>query len=281
VGSGEAVRWHEVIHPQAAPDNEAALLARLARAAFSDPALGAEVPRLVAWPAGPLGEEAAALLAADLDAASLGRCTSLALQGNEVEGRRPAFGGRVDVHLRSQGRFACAAWRPQGTVPPLQPLAADRVGRIHVAIEPAPQWAIEPLHDADGQVRLEGARLVVSGGRGMGGPEGFALLSRIAGPLGAALGGSLPAVDAGWVPVARQVGQSGRFVSPRLYLAVAISGTPQHLAGVAGSTRIVAVNQDPEAPIFGVADVGVVADWRELLPLLAQRLDTANATAAG
>jgi electron transfer flavoprotein alpha subunit len=95
--------------------------------------------------------------------------------------------------------------------------------------------------------------------------------------VGAALGGSLPAVDAGWVPVARQVGQSGRFVSPRLYFAVGISGTPQHLAGVAGTTRIVALNQDPDAPIFNLADVGVVADWRELLPLLAERLDAAAA----
>lgn len=142
----------------------------------------------------------------------------------------------------------------------LQPLPAARVQRVVIEVKAAAEPDTEPLHSADGQVRLEGARLVVSGGRGMAGPQGFAALTRIAESLGGALGGSLPAVDAGWVPVARQVGQSG--------------------AGVAGTTRIVAVNQDPEAPIFAVADVGVVADWRELLPLLTQHLESTRTAAA-
>lgn len=118
---------------------------------------------------------------------------------------------------------------------------------------------------ADKMPALEGARLVVSGGRGMQGEAGFALLGRIAGQLGAALGGSLPTVDAGWVPVARQIGQSGKFVSPRIYFTVGVSGTPQHMAGVSADSRIIAVNKDPSAPIFARADVGVVAEWQDLL----------------
>lgn len=271
-GAGDAVRWIAVESPHVDCDNEAETLVRLACAA-----LGPEPqPRLVVWPAGATGEEAAALLAADLGATCIGRCTALAAEGDAVHARRAAFGGRIALALRADGAVVVAAWRPQGAVPPLHALPAERVQRIAVAIEPPPEARTEQVHSADGQARLEGARLVVSGGRGMAGPEGFTLLRGIAQTLGGALGGSLPAVDAGWVPVARQVGQSGRFVSPRLYFAVGISGTPQHLAGVAGTSRIVAVNQDPEAPIFSVADVGVVADWRELLPLLAQRLEAAR-----
>lgn len=280
-GAGAALAWYEVRNPHVAADNEAETLVRLARAALATAGLAGDRPRLVVWPAGPLGEEAAALLAADLGAAALGRCTSVGADGGAVIASRAAFGGRVEVHLRCEAQLACAAWRPQGSVPPVQALPAARIHPVAVDIEAPPGREIEALHSADGQARLDGARLVVSGGRGMAGPEGFALLGRIAASLGGAVGGSLPAVDAGWVPVARQVGQSGRFVSPRLYFAVGISGTPQHLAGVAGTARIVAVNQDPDAPIFAVADVGVVADWRDLVPLLAQRLEALRATGPG
>ena len=107
---------------------------------------------------------------------------------------------------------------------------------------------------------LQGARLVIAGGRGMQSEAGFALLHELADALHAAVGGSLPAVDAGWVSVSRQVGQSGKYVSPRVYVAVGISGTPQHLAGIGPHTRIVAINSDPRADIFGVAELGVVAD---------------------
>ena len=95
--------------------------------------------------------------------------------------------------------------------------------------------------------------------------------------MGAALGGSLPTVDAGWVPVARQIGQSGKFVSPKVYFTVGISGTPQHLAGVSTDSRIIAINKDPEASIFARAEVGVVAEWQALLPLLIAELDAAAA----
>ena len=107
----------------------------------------------------------------------------------------------------------------------------------------------------------------------MGGPEGFEWLTRIALALGAGLGGSLPAVDAGWVPVSHQVGQSGKFVTPKLYFAVGISGTMQHMAGVSAGTRIVALNNDPNADIFSRCDFAVHGDWREILPLLTLLLE--------
>jgi electron transfer flavoprotein alpha subunit len=131
---------------------------------------------------------------------------------------------------------------------------------------------VERRESGQQAANLEGARVVVSGGRGTGGEAGFASLSDLAACLGGALGGSLPTVDAGWVPVSRQVGQSGKFVAPDLYVAVGISGTPQHMAGIAAHTRILAINKEADANIFRFAEIGIVGDWRDVLPALIERL---------
>jgi electron transfer flavoprotein alpha subunit len=220
-------------------------------------------------PAGTEGEAIASLIASQANGTSLGRCIALSLEGSAVKARRAVYGGRAEIEMRSQARVTCATLRPE----------QDAQGNAGVPItevaldEPAPT-AVEPVAAQTSVPRVEGAKLVVSGGRGMAGPEGFELLARVANALGAGLAGSLPAVDAGWVPVAHQVGQSGKFVTPKVYFAVGISGTPQHLAGIAGGTRVVALNNDPEAAIFKRADIGVEADWRELLPLLALQLES-------
>ena len=106
----------------------------------------------------------------------------------------------------------------------------------------------------------------------MAGAEGFALLQQLADRLGGALGGSLPSVDAGWIPVARQIGQSGKYVDPELYIAVGISGASQHLAGIGPNTRILAINRDTQADIFRVAEIGVVTEWQTVLPALIEAL---------
>jgi electron transfer flavoprotein alpha subunit len=132
---------------------------------------------------------------------------------------------------------------------------------------------------ADQGIALENARIVIGGGRGLD-EAGFAQLERIANALGGAVAASLPAVDLGFAPVSRQVGQSGKFVTPQIYVAVGMSGTPQHLAGIGSATRIITVNTDADAPIFRVAETGVVADARILLPLLSAALESMNGETA-
>jgi electron transfer flavoprotein alpha subunit len=129
----------------------------------------------------------------------------------------------------------------------------------------SPVTLIEKIQQAEEGVSLDQAQIVVSGGRGMGGPEGFVVLDKLAKILGAAVAGSRVAADAGWVPHSRLVGQTGKIVAPRLYIAVGISGAPQHMAGAGSSKTIVAINKDEDAPIFKAAHVGLVAEWQQVI----------------
>lgn len=205
-------------------------------------------------------------------------CTSLdydADSGN-VAWTRPAFGGNLMAVIM------CPNTRPQiGTVRPgvfkklpVEKAAAEVVWEtIRVPAEKIRTRLIESVREAAaGIMNLEDAEIIVSGGRGMGGPENFKILEELAAVLGGTVGASRAAVDAGWIGHAHQVGQTGKTVGPKLYIACGISGAIQHLAGMSGSDCIIAINKDPEAPIFKAADYGIVGNLFEVLPALTEEI---------
>ena len=136
---------------------------------------------------------------------------------------------------------------------------------------------LERIQEAAGElVDLEGAEIIVSGGRGVGGPEGFKTIKRLADVLKATVGASRAAVDADWIGHSHQVGQTGKTVGPKIYIACGISGAIQHIAGMSSSDCIIAINKDPDAPIFSIADYGIVGDLFEVVPALAEEIEKAR-----
>jgi electron transfer flavoprotein alpha subunit len=188
---------------------------------------------------------------------------------------RPAFGGNIMATIISQN------YRPQmATVrhKVMQPMPPDkrRKGKVIRENFDASLYAsraklLDIVEEIESLVNLAEADIIVSGGRGMGGPENFKILEELAHVLGAAVGASRAAVDAGWMPYSHQVGQTGRTVAPKIYFACGISGQIQHLVGMQSAKIIVAINKDPDAPIFKVATYGIVADLFQIIPALTKR----------
>ncbi|MCQ4768934.1 electron transfer flavoprotein subunit alpha/FixB family protein [Intestinimonas massiliensis] len=201
-------------------------------------------------------------------------CTGLDIdaESGNVAWTRPAFGGNL------MATILCPDHRPQiGTVRPgvfkkgeAGEAKAEIIKEdIHVDAADIRTQILELIKEEGGEtVDLEGAEIIVSGGRGVGGPEGYAPIKELADLLGGVVGASRAAVDAGWIAHAHQVGQTGKTVGPKLYIACGISGAIQHVAGMSGSDCIVAINKDPDAPIFDIADYGVVGNLFEVLPVM-------------
>ena len=209
-------------------------------------------------------------------------CTALGIdeESGKVAWTRPAFGGNL------MATILCPDCYPQiGTVRPGVFKKGEETEKkaeiiredIHVAKEKIRTQILEILQEmGDEKVDLENAEIIVSGGRGVGGPEGFEPVRALAKELGATVGASRAAVDSGWISHAHQVGQTGKTVAPKLYIACGISGAIQHQAGMSGSDCIVAINKDPDAPIFDIADYGVVGNLFEVLPILTEEIKKAR-----
>lgn len=223
------------------------------------------------------GRDLGSKLAVSLRTGLTADCTGLFVDGENVVWERPAFGGNLYAQI------ICGESRPQmGTV------RAGNFKRPAPDPDNKPEIIREELHVSDDEIRtkvldfvkavesdgikLEDAEIVVSGGRGMKKAENFKLLQELADVLGGAVGASRAAVDSGWVPQSRQVGQTGKTIAPTIYIACGISGAVQHLAGMSKSKIIVAINKDKTAPIFEVAHYGIVGDLFEVVPALTKEL---------
>ncbi|MCC7355931.1 MAG: electron transfer flavoprotein subunit alpha/FixB family protein [Anaerolineae bacterium] len=218
------------------------------------------------------GRDLAAALAAELDTGLAADCLDLSVDGSgALHATRPVYAGNLLATITfSEKRPQMATLRARAF--PAAEADANRpseIVRVPAAL-PEDQIGVKVLEfqAEEGKVSLADARIVVSGGRAVRGPEGFALVRELAEVLGGALGASRAAVDAGWIPYAYQVGQTGRTVRPDLYIACGISGAVQHLAGMGSAKVIVAINKDADAPIFKVAKYGIVGDIFEVVPAL-------------
>jgi len=235
-------------------------------------------PDLILVGATPSGRDVAARLAAKLKRAYLSECTDLAIAGSSIEATRAMYAGKVRARVRA-ALPAVASVRPNAF--PLGDGAAEqKVTAVPGGETPGLTFVrFEPTASGGGRVSLSDARVIVSGGRGLKGPEGWTQVEALADVLGAALGASRAVTDAGWRPNEEQVGQTGKTVTPDLYIALGISGAIQHLAGMTSSKVIVAVNKDPDADIFKVADYGVVGDVFEFLPAFTEAVKQVKAGA--
>ncbi len=234
-------------------------------------------PEILLAGATPIGRSFFPRVAARLRTGLTADCTSLAIDaetGNLLQ-IRPAFGGNI------MATILCPRHRPQmATVRPrvMKRGAYDEGRRGEIVavsadgIQPRTKVLQSVKEVSECMVNLQEAEIIVSGGRGLGDPKGFALLQELAGLLGGAVGSSRAAVDAGWIPYRHQVGQTGKTVCPKIYIACGISGAVQHLVGMQSSDVIIAINKNPDAPIFNVATYGLVGDLYEIVPLLIRKI---------
>ena len=239
-------------------------------------------PEIVLYGATAIGRDLAPRVSARVHTGLTADCTGLTIQEetNHLLMTRPAFGGNI------MATIVCREHRPQMAT--VRPGVMQRIAPIEGATCKVESFAVPGLADGKNveildivkkiseKIDIQDAKILVSGGRGMRGPENFKLLEDLAEALGGEISSSRACVDAGWVPKDLQVGQTGKTVRPNLYIACGISGAIQHLAGMEESEVIVAINKDASAPIFDVADFGIVGDLHKIVPVLTERVRAAR-----
>ncbi|MFB3924713.1 MAG: electron transfer flavoprotein subunit alpha/FixB family protein [Syntrophales bacterium] len=224
-------------------------------------------PSILLLAASAQGKDLSARLVGKLATGMASDCTDLKIVDGKLVAVRPMYAGKCYGEVVVSGSPQMASLRPN-VFPVVENAKAGEVVKFDPGLDPASlkTKVLEVQKDTGGALDVSEANIIVSGGRGMKGPENYVILEELAGVLKGAVGASRAAVDAGWRPLKDQVGQTGKTVSPNLYIACGISGAIQHLAGMSSSKYIVAINKDPEAPIFAKADYGIVDDLFKVVP---------------
>ena len=218
-----------------------------------------------------LGKDLAPRVAVKLNAGCLIDCVGIKASNGSVVATRPIYAGKALMDLKPKSEIKVITLRPNV----FKPTEVNGVNLNLITKDvasPDLSTKVTKIKKSEGKMDVAEADIIVSGGRGLKAPENFKLVEELADALGAAVGASRAVVDAGWRPHREQVGQTGKTVSPSLYIACGISGAIQHLAGMSSSKYIVAINKDKEAPIFGVADYGIAGDVFEILPELTKEI---------
>jgi electron transfer flavoprotein alpha subunit len=230
-------------------------------------------PSIILVAATSTGKDLAPRLAIHLQTAVASECTQLELEGGKLVATRPAYAGKVLVRAKINTSPSIASLRPNVfTAKELVPAKKPTIEQIEFKRPDTRMIVKEFVTQGVKKLDLTEASVIISGGRGMGGPQNYGILEELANVMGGVVGASRASVDAGWRPHSDQVGQTGRTVSPTLYIACGISGAIQHRVGMINSKVIVAINKDPEAPIFGFADYGIVGDVFEVVPALTREM---------
>ena len=228
-----------------------------------------EDPTVILAAASAMGKDLAPRLAVKVDAGLAVDCVALRVESGEIISTRPVYAGKAFIDVRVKSAVKIFTLRPNVFTAGASSAERAPVEKASVELrEEDFSSRVRELPTGVGRPDVTDAEIVVAGGRGLRGPESFHVIEELADALGAGVGASRAVVDAGWRPHDEQVGQTGKTVSPTLYIACGISGAVQHLAGMSSSKCIVAINKDKDAPIFQIADYGIVGDVFEILPLL-------------
>jgi electron transfer flavoprotein alpha subunit len=238
-----------------------------------------ESDAVVFFPSSAMGKDCAPRVAAKLDAGLASDCTAFRVENGVLVATRPVYAGKASVEVAVKSAIKIFSLRPN-VFPTGDPNHSSVPVEKRPIIFEEKDFAsvVHHTQSASQKKDVAEADIIVSGGRGLRGPENFSMIEELASVLGAAVGASRAVVDAGWRPHDEQVGQTGKTVAPSLYIAVAISGAVQHLAGMSSSKYIVAINKDKDAPIFSVADYGIVGDAFEIIPALIAELKKSRTT---
>lgn len=229
--------------------------------------------RILLFSANATGLELAPRVAAKLDAGYISDCVGLEFKNDEIVAKKPVYAGKAQISAKINGGIKVFSLRPNVFTSVKSEISDLRLESLKIQIDDIfKKVIVKDIIKNEGKLDVLEADIIVSGGRGIKGPEHYHLIENLAVAFGGAVGASRAVVDAGWRPHNEQVGQTGKTVSPTLYVACGISGAVQHLAGMSSSKFILAINKDKDAPIFKVADYGIVGDLFEVLPKLTERV---------